>query len=107
MTERLQKYLARAGVASRRHAEELIASGRVFVNNAAITAMGTKIEPGKDLVTVDGKLVEPPGKRSYYALYKPPGVVTTMDDPQGRPTVADYAKPLGARLFPVGRLDYD
>ena len=105
--ERLQKYLAQSGVASRRHAELLIEEGRVKVNNVKVTAMGTKVESGRDLVTVDGKLVEPPATLSYAILYKPPGVVTTLSDPQGRPTVKKYLKSFKARLFPVGRLDYD
>ncbi|NOK38719.1 pseudouridine synthase [Corallococcus exercitus] len=105
--ERLQKYLARAGVASRRHAEELITSGRVGVNNETVTELGSRVEPGTDLVTVDGKLVTPPEESSYYLLYKPVGVVTTLSDPQGRPTVASYVEETGRRLFPVGRLDYD
>ncbi|WP_223743044.1 pseudouridine synthase [Corallococcus sp. AS-1-12] len=105
--ERLQKYLARAGVASRRHAEELITSGRVGVNNKTVTELGSRVEPGVDLVTVDGKLVTPPEESSYYLLYKPVGVVTTLSDPQGRPTVASYVEETGRRLFPVGRLDYD
>ncbi|RKI63886.1 pseudouridine synthase [Corallococcus sp. AB049A] len=105
--ERLQKYLARAGVASRRHAEELITSGRVGVNNETVTELGSRVEPGVDLVTVDGKLVTPPEESSYYLLYKPVGVVTTLSDPQGRPTVASYVEETGRRLFPVGRLDYD
>ncbi|MRI86706.1 pseudouridine synthase [Aggregicoccus sp. 17bor-14] len=107
MAERLQKYLARAGVASRRHAEELITAGRVKVNNQTITELGSRVEPGTDLVSVDGKLVQPPEKSSYYLLYKPTGVVTTLSDPQGRPTVADYIADTDKRLFPVGRLDYD
>ncbi|PTL85791.1 pseudouridine synthase [Vitiosangium sp. GDMCC 1.1324] len=106
MAERLQKYLARAGVASRRHAEELITAGRITVNNQKVTELGTKVSPG-DLVTVDGKLVTPPEESSYYLLYKPVGVVTTLSDPQGRPTVAGYLEETGKRLFPVGRLDYD
>ena len=106
MTERLQKYLARAGVSSRRAAEELITSGRVEVNNQTVTELGTKVEDG-DLVKVDGKLVSPPESTSYYLFYKPVGVVTTLDDPQGRPTVGEYAAKLGRRLFPVGRLDFD
>ncbi|WP_309897123.1 pseudouridine synthase [Archangium sp.] len=104
--ERLQKYLARAGVASRRHAEELITAGRVTVNNEKVTELGSKVSPG-DLVTVDGQLVTPPEECSYFLLYKPVGVVTTLSDPQGRPTVADYIEQAGKRLFPVGRLDYD
>ncbi|MET0405998.1 MAG: pseudouridine synthase, partial [Cystobacter sp.] len=104
--ERLQKYLARAGVASRRHAEELITSGRVTVNNEKVTELGSKVSPG-DLVSVDGSLVTPPDESSYFLLYKPVGVVTTLSDPQGRPTVANYIEETGKRLFPVGRLDYD
>ncbi|OJH40354.1 pseudouridine synthase [Cystobacter ferrugineus] len=104
--ERLQKYLARAGVASRRHAEELITSGRVTVNNEKVTELGSKVSPG-DLVMVDGSLVTPPEASSYFLLYKPVGVVTTLSDPQGRPTVASYIEQTGKRLFPVGRLDYD
>ncbi|MCI0569326.1 MAG: pseudouridine synthase [Myxococcaceae bacterium] len=106
MAERLQKYLASAGVASRRAAEELITAGRVMVNNRKVTELGSRVEPG-DLVTVDGSLVAPPEEKAYFLLYKPTGVVTTLDDPQGRPTVAHYVAPLGRRLFPVGRLDYD
>jgi 23S rRNA pseudouridine2605 synthase len=105
--ERLQKYLARAGVASRRHAEELITAGRVQVNNQTVTELGSRVEPGTDLVSVDGKLVTPPETSSYFLLYKPAGVVTTLSDPQGRPTVASYVEDAGTRLFPVGRLDYD
>ncbi len=107
MTERLQKYLARAGIASRRHAEALIVDGRVAVNNTKVTELGTKVQPGRDLITVDGKLVNPPAARSYYAFYKPPGVVTTLEDPQGRATISDFLEDVEARVFPVGRLDYD
>jgi 23S rRNA pseudouridine2605 synthase len=107
MSERLQKFLARAGVASRRHAEALIVEGRVKVNSEVVTTLGTKVEPGKDLVTVDGKLVEAESARAHFLFYKPPGVVTTLSDPQGRPSISDFTKPLKLRLFPVGRLDYD
>ncbi|MGA9522523.1 MAG: pseudouridine synthase, partial [Myxococcaceae bacterium] len=107
MSERLQKFLASAGVASRRHAEELITQGRVTVNNAVVRELGTKVEPGKDLVAVDGSLVEVPEEKTHLLLYKPVGVVTTMEDPQGRPTVADYVRDVGVRVFPVGRLDFD
>jgi 23S rRNA pseudouridine2605 synthase len=106
--ERLQKYLARAGVASRRHAEGLITAGRVKVNNQRVTELGVKVEAGKDLVTVDGELVAPTQARAYYILYKPPGVVTTLSDPQGRPTVGSLLEgKVKERVFPVGRLDYD
>ena len=107
MVERLQKFLARAGVASRREAERLIVSGRVAVNNQTVVAMGIKVAPGSDLVTVDGRLVDTPEARSYFLFYKPPGVVTTMQDPQGRPTIADFVDQIPGRVFPVGRLDYD
>ena len=106
MSERLQKFLARAGVASRRHAEELITAGRVTVNNQRVTELGTKVEP-TDLVTVDGTLVTAPEHTSWYLLHKPPGVVTTLSDPEGRPTVAGFLDGVEQRVFPVGRLDWD
>ncbi|MEW5742694.1 MAG: pseudouridine synthase, partial [Myxococcota bacterium] len=105
--ERLQKYLARAGLASRRHAEELITAGRVKVNGEVVTVLGTRIEPGKDLVVVDGRPIEASSERHWFLLYKPPGVVTTLSDPQGRVTIADFTKATGLRVFPVGRLDFD
>ena len=107
MQERLQKFLASAGVASRRKAEELIVQGRVKVNERVVTELGSKVEPGKDLVTVDGKLVSAPESRAYHLLYKPPGCVTTASDPEGRPTAFDYLRGVSARVFPVGRLDWD
>ncbi|HUM13233.1 MAG TPA: pseudouridine synthase [Myxococcaceae bacterium] len=106
MSERLQKFLARAGVASRRHAEGLITAGRVSVNNQRVTELGTKVEP-TDLVTVDGRLVTAPEHTSWYLLHKPPGVVTTLSDPEGRPTVAGLLAGVEQRVFPVGRLDWD
>jgi 23S rRNA pseudouridine2605 synthase len=106
MAERLQKYLARSGVASRRHAETLITEGRVTVNNQPATTLGTKVEPN-DLVALDGKLVMPPEEVSWYVLYKPEGVVTTLDDPQGRPTVRGLLGSIPTRVFPIGRLDWD
>jgi 23S rRNA pseudouridine2605 synthase len=106
VSERLQKFLARAGVASRRHAEGLITAGRVSVNNQRVTELGTKVEP-TDLVTVDGKLVTVPEHSSWYLLHKPPGVVTTLSDPEGRPTVAGLLEGVEQRVFPVGRLDWD
>lgn len=106
MTERLQKFLARAGVASRRTAEGLITAGRVTVNGEKVTALGSKVEPG-DAVTVDGKPIVLVEARTWYVLNKPEGVVTTLTDPQGRPTVGELVKSVGKRLFPVGRLDFD
>jgi len=105
--ERLQKFLAAAGIASRRKAEALIASGRVQVNGAVVRQPGTRVDPAKDLVVVDGR---PVGRREgerYYLLYKPPGCVTTLSDPEGRPTAASYLSPVKERVFPVGRLDWD
>lgn len=107
MEERLQKFLASAGVTSRRKAEALIVSGRVKVNERAVTELGTKVDAGRDLVTVDGKLVSLPATRAYYLLYKPSGCVTTAADPEGRPTALEYLRGVGARVFPVGRLDWD
>jgi len=107
VAERLQKFLARAGVASRREAEKLIVSGRIAINNRTVTALGTKVDADKDLVTWDGRLVSPPSQLSYFILYKPTGVVTTLDDPKHRPTVADLIRSLDVRVFPVGRLDYN
>src|SRR5215471_2262578 len=101
---RLQKFLAAAGVASRRKAEELIVAGRVKVNSRTVTELGTKVEPGRDLVTVDGKLVSASEARAYYLLYKPSGCVTTASDPEGRPTALDYLRGVRERVFPVGRL---
>jgi 23S rRNA pseudouridine2605 synthase len=105
--ERLQKFLAAAGVASRRKAEALIEAGRVRVNEAVVTALGTKVDPGKDLVTVDGALVSIREERAYYLLYKPAGCITTASDPQGRPTAQSYLAGVRERVFPVGRLDFD
>lgn len=103
---RLQKYLAHMGVASRRHAEDLIRSGRVKVNGQVVTVMGFKIEPGRDEVTVDGRPVNEPERKVYVLLYKPSGYVTTVKDPQGRPTVLDLLRDVPGRIYPVGRLDY-
>ncbi len=107
MEERLQKYLARAGVASRRAAELLITGGRVAVNNKVVRELGTKVEPGRDLVQVDGRNVSVADERQYFIFHKPPGVVTTLKDPQGRQTISDFLGQVKARVFPVGRLDYD
>ncbi|MBR6707628.1 MAG: rRNA pseudouridine synthase [Clostridia bacterium] len=103
---RLQKYLALCGVASRRHAEEMIASGRVTVNGITVTQMGTQAEEG-DIVCVDGRQVFPEAEKKYIIYHKPAGEVTTVSDPEGRPTVLDRFSDIGVRLFPVGRLDYD
>jgi 23S rRNA pseudouridine2605 synthase len=104
--ERLQKYLARCGVASRRASEQIIASGRVRVNGRPAVELGTSVDPERDRVEVDGRAIRPPAAYSYVALHKPIGVVATASDPRGRRTVLDLV-PDDARLFPVGRLDYD
>jgi 23S rRNA pseudouridine2605 synthase len=101
---RLNRYLAQAGVASRRHADELIAAGRVSINGKAVRELGTLVEPGSE-VRVDGTRVAPPAEPTYLLMNKPLGVVTTMSDPQGRRTVAELVAGQ-ARVFPVGRLDY-
>ena len=103
---RLQKYLASCGVASRRTAEKMIAEGRVSVNGVVVTAMGMLVEPGQD-VRVNGEPVTPEAQKYYLLYHKPAGEVTTASDPEGRATVLDKFQDFPARLYPVGRLDYD
>ena len=105
MQERLQKIISEAGIASRRKAEELIVGGRVTVNGKVVSELGTKVVRGRDTIAVDGK---PLGiaKKFYILLNKPKGVITSLHDPEGRQTVADYISDIPARLYPVGRLDY-
>ena len=102
---RLQKFLSQSGVCSRRKAEELILSGRVTVNGRT-AVIGQAVEPGTDTVCVDGERILPAQEHTYIMLHKPRGCVTTLSDPQGRPTVAELIADAGVRLFPVGRLDY-
>jgi 23S rRNA pseudouridine2605 synthase len=104
--QRLQKILAAAGIASRRKAEELITAGRVQVNGQKVTELGSKADPDRDHIRVDGKLLKKPEQFRYFMLNKPKGVVTTVSDPEGRPTVMKFFARAGARVFPVGRLDY-
>ena len=104
--ERLQKILAQAGVASRRHAEELITQGRVQVNGKIVTELGSKADRNRDHIRVDGKLLHGAERLRYFMLNKPRGYVTTVSDPEGRPTVMEFFKKMGERLYPVGRLDY-
>jgi 23S rRNA pseudouridine2605 synthase len=104
--ERLQKILSQAGVASRRHAEEMIVEGRVIVNGQVITTLGAKADPARDHIRVDGKLIHGPERHRTFVLNKPRGYVTTLDDPEGRPTVTQFFTKLQERLYPVGRLDY-
>ena len=106
MEERLQKILARAGICSRRKAEEYIAAGRVQVDGQRVDRPGLKVDPDRVAITVDHKPVHPE-KSIVLLLHKPPGYVTTMSDPQGRPIVTDLLPGIKHRLFPVGRLDLD
>lgn len=105
MEERLQKIIARSGLTSRRAAEELITAGRVRVNGHIQTELGAKADPRNDRIEVDGtRLVAEPFV--YIVLHKPKNVVSTMSDPEGRPTVAEYVRDVGARVYPIGRLDF-
>ena len=106
MLERLQKIIARAGIASRRHAEELIKSGLVTVNGQTITELGSKADESTDHIKVQGKLLRPQTERVYLLLNKPPEVVSTMIDPEGRRTLTDLLYGVSQRVFPVGRLEY-
>jgi 23S rRNA pseudouridine2605 synthase len=104
--ERLQKILAAAGVASRRSAEKMIEQGRVQVNGKVVTVLGTKADAAHDHIRVDGKLLLGPERHRYFVLNKPRGFVTTVKDPEGRPTVMQFFSKFSERLYPVGRLDY-
>ncbi len=109
MIERLQKYLAGVGIDSRRKCEELILQGQVRVNDSVVTKLGTKVDPKKDIVEVNGKLVKYKEIKqySYILLNKPKGYLTSLSDPFGRPTVLDLLKGVKERVYPVGRLDYN
>jgi 23S rRNA pseudouridine2605 synthase len=106
MQERLQKIIANAGIASRRKAEEFITQGRVTVNGQTITELGSKADPERDHIKVDGKLLRGEGRRVYLLLNKPPGYVSTLSDPQDRPPVISLLRGVRERVYPVGRLDY-
>jgi len=105
--ERIHKVMARAGVASRRRCEELVAAGRVTVNGKVVPPGGVLVDAERDRIEVDGQPLGHPDERVYFLVNKPVGYVTTMHDPDGRPTVADLIRGVGQRVFPVGRLDYD
>jgi pseudouridine synthase len=106
MQERLQKIIAAAGVASRRKAEELIVQGRVTVDGRVVTELGSKADIARNQIRVDGKLLRRPGRHVYLLLNKPPGYVSTVSDPQRRPTVISLLRDVEERVYPVGRLDY-
>src|SRR5208337_714324 len=104
--ERLQKIIAAAGIASRRKAEQLITGGLVSVNGQVVTELGTKADSERDHIRVNGKLLHGSERHVYLLMNKPKGYVTTLRDPEGRPTVMDLLHGVGARVYPVGRLDY-
>ena len=104
---RLQKFLADCGVASRRGAEELIKKGRVSVNGEVVRVMGVQVDEDNDVVEFDGRQVKPQSKMIYIMLNKPEGFVTTVSDDKGRETVMSLVSDIPARIYPVGRLDYD
>ncbi|NPV74366.1 MAG: rRNA pseudouridine synthase [Pelotomaculum sp.] len=105
--ERLQKVMARAGVASRRHCERLIAAGAVKVNGKVVTEVGCKVDPARDKIQVGNRTISLFPRRYYILLYKPRGYVTTLSDEKGRKKVTDLLKGVAGRVYPVGRLDYD
>jgi len=107
--ERLQKIVARAGLASRREVERWILEGRVSVNGTVISRLGSRADAAKDSIKVDGKRIKPAAAPLYFVFHKPPGVITTLNDPQKRPDLTQFIEKLGRkqRVFPVGRLDYN
>jgi 23S rRNA pseudouridine2605 synthase len=107
MEVRLQKLIAGTGIASRRKAEEMIAAGRVMVNGAIVRELGTKVDAAKDHVKVDGRHIRSVQPYVYVLLHKPRNVMSTLHDPEGRPTVKDFLPGVSVRVFPVGRLDFD
>jgi 23S rRNA pseudouridine2605 synthase len=107
MLERLQKIISAAGITSRRASETLISNGQVAVNGIVVTELGSKADPAKDTITVDGKALKINAQRLYILLNKPPGYITALKDGQGRPLVTDLLKDVPDRVYPVGRLDYN
>jgi 23S rRNA pseudouridine2605 synthase len=106
MQERLQKIIARAGIASRRHAEQLILSGQVRVNGQVVTELGTKADPAADRIEAAGRVVTTEERHVYLLLHKPPEIVASMADPEGRKTLRHCLRGLPQRVYPIGRLDY-
>src|SRR5260370_34956464 len=106
MQERLQKIIARAGIASRRHAEQLIVSGQVRVNGYVVTELGTKADTAADRIEAAGRVIIAEERRVHILLNKPPDIVATMADPEGRKTLRNLLRGLPERVYPVGRLDY-
>jgi 23S rRNA pseudouridine2605 synthase len=106
MLERLQKIIARAGIASRRHAEQLILSGQVRVNGEVVRELGTKADASKDRIEAAGRVVGAPERHVYMALHKPPEIVSAMADPEGRKTLKNCLRGFRERVYPVGNLEY-
>lgn len=106
MEERLQKYMARCGIASRRKCETLITEGKVKVNNSYVTELGVKVTPGIDIVEYNAKVILPEENKVYLMLNKPEGYITSLSDEKGRKTILDLVN-VNERVFPIGRLDYD
>ncbi len=106
MEERLQKYMARCGIASRRKCEEIILSGKVKVNDKIVNELGVKINSEVDVISYDGKIIKPEEKKVYIMLNKPEGYITSVKDEKGRKTILDLVK-VDERIYPIGRLDYD
>jgi 23S rRNA pseudouridine2605 synthase len=106
MLERLQKIIARAGIASRRHAEQLILSGQVRVNGKTITELGSKADPSVDKIEAAGRPITAPPRHLYLLLHKPPEVVSTLADPEGRKTLRNFLRGFPERVYPVGNLEY-
>src|SRR6202047_1479676 len=104
--DRLQKIIAAAGIASRRKAEELITGGLVTGNGHAVTELGTKADPERDHIRVNGKLLHGAQRNVYLLMNKPKGYIPSVSDPERRPTVMDLLRGVGVRVYPVGRLDY-
>lgn len=106
MLERLQKIIAHAGIASRRHAEQLILSGQVRVNGKTVTELGTKADPSTDKIEAIGRVITAAPRSVYLLLHKPPGVVSTLADPEGRKTLRNFLRGFPERVYPVGNLEY-
>lgn len=104
---RLNRVISRGGLSSLREADEIIRQGRVVVNGLVVTELGTQVDPRTDRIVVDGEPIGIPKNRHYYLFFKPKGVVSTMEDPEGRSSIADFTAGLSGRVFPAGRLDWD
>jgi 23S rRNA pseudouridine2605 synthase len=104
---RLNRVISQDGFSSVREADALIQQGRVLVNGVAVTELGSLVDPRNDRITVDGEPIGAHKKKRYYLFFKPKGVVSTLEDPKGRPSIAEYVTGLSTRVFPAGRLDYD